>query len=260
MRWLLPLVAASAAFAQLPAPNEAGVSMGHLHFMVPNPDVHKKIWTDVLGAVPMKSGSLEALKMPGMLIIIGKANTPPTGGTVNSVVNHIGIAVKDYADIKAKLAAANVKMQELTPNVQMFADLDDGVRLEVLEDKTISTPVAFHHTHESVVDPEAARAWYVKEFGAGAGSRRNLPAAMIPGGEVDFLKAREAQAPTKGRSLDHIGFEVRDLDKFMEKLKADGVTIESPVRDMRQQIGLKISFIVDPQGTRIELTEGFAGK
>jgi catechol 2,3-dioxygenase-like lactoylglutathione lyase family enzyme len=126
----------------------------------------------------------------------------------------------------------------------------------VLEDKTLSTPVAFHHIHMSVTDQEAARAWYVKEFGAESSTRRNMPAAKIPGGEVDFLKAREPQAPTKGRSLDHIGFEVKDLQAFLEKLKADGVTINMPYRDVTKQVGLKIAFITDPNGVYIELTEG----
>lgn len=50
----------------------------------------------------------------------------------------------------------------------------------------------------------------MKEFGAAEGTRRG-PAAMIRGGEVDFLNAQMPAEPTKGRSLDHIGFEVKDL-------------------------------------------------
>jgi hypothetical protein len=34
-----------------------------------------------------------------------------------------------------------------------------------------------------------------------------MPAAAIPGGEIDFLKADKP--PTKNRSLDHIAFEVK---------------------------------------------------
>ena len=41
---------------------------------------------------------------------------PPTGGTNGSVVNHIGIAVKDYADIKAKAAAAGLMWRDLGTN------------------------------------------------------------------------------------------------------------------------------------------------
>jgi catechol 2,3-dioxygenase-like lactoylglutathione lyase family enzyme len=257
------LLAASAAglFAQLAPPNEMGVSFGHIHFVVPDPDATKKDWVDVFGAAPENSGTLSLLKIPGVFILVSKANMPPTGGTNGSVVNHIGLAVKDYADVKAKAAAANLPWRELTPNVQAFVTFPENVTIEVMEDKTLETPVAFHHVHASVPDQEAARAWYMKEFGAGSGSRRNMPSAMMPGNtEIDFLKARMPADGTKGRSLDHIGFEVKDLAATLKRLEADGVTINMPLRDMTKQIGLKIAFVTDPNGTYIELTEGLAAK
>jgi len=259
---MLGLLAISAATlcAQLPVPNEAGVSMGHLHFVVPNPDVEKKLFMDLFGADVTHAGSLELLRVPGIYIVVAKATTPPTGGTNGSVVNHIGFEVKDYAAFKAKAMAANVAWQELTPNVQAFATFPDDIRLEIIENKDLSTPVAFHHIHEQVTDQKAALAWYLKEFGAKEGSRRNTGVALIPGGEVDFLRAQMAQAPTKGRSLDHIGFEVKNLKAFCEKLKADGVQFDLEYREMPQLGGLKIAFVIDPNGTRIELTEGLAGK
>ena len=84
------------------------------------------------------------------------------------------------------------------------------------------------------------------------------PAAFVPGGEVDFLKANAAMAPTKGRALDHIGFEVKNLEEYCKKLQADGVTFDLTYRVIPQLKGLKIAYILDPIGTRIELTEGFA--
>jgi catechol 2,3-dioxygenase-like lactoylglutathione lyase family enzyme len=59
--------------------------------------------------------------------------------------------------------------------------------------------------------------------------------------------------------MDHIGFEVKNLEAFCKKLEAQGVKFEIPYRDV-PQLGLKIAFLVDPEGTRIELTEGLAGK
>jgi catechol 2,3-dioxygenase-like lactoylglutathione lyase family enzyme len=256
----LVAVLAGGVYAQTAPPNELGVSLGHIHFVVPDPDATKKAWIDVFGAQPVKAGALEPLKLPGIFIIITKANMPPAGGTNGSVVNHIGLAVKDYADIKAKAAAAGLMWRELTPNVQAFVTFPEAVTVEVMEVKDQATPVAFHHIHESVPDPANARAWYVKEFGAAEGTRRG-PAAMMPGStEVDFLKAQMPQAPTKGRSLDHIGFEVKDLATTLKRLEADGVTINMPLRDMTKQIDLKIAFITDPNGTYIELTEGLAAK
>ncbi len=231
--------------------------MGHVHLVVADPDAQKKAWIDGLGAQEEKAGALDLLKLPGIFVIVSKGM--PNGGSNGSSVNHIGLAVKDYAAIKAKLAAAQVPMQELTPNQQMFATFPEDVRVEIMEVKDQTPPVAFHNMHLSVPDPETTREWYVKTFGAAPGTRRG-PAAMIPGGEVDFLKARMPQEPTKGRSLDHIGFEVKDLAAFINKLEASGIRMDMPFTDMTQRIGLKIAFFTDPAGTRIELTEGLITK
>jgi len=196
---LFSILAASASggFAQTLPPNDSGVSLGHIHFVVTDPDATKKAWVDVFGAVPSKAGALDLLKLPGIFIIVSKANMPPTGGSQGSTVNHVGIAVKDYADVKAKTAAAGLMWRELTPNVQAFVSFPEMVTVEVMEVKDQATPVAFHHIHESVPDPAVARAWYVKEFGAAEGTRRG-PAAMIQGDELDFLKAQVPAEPTKG--------------------------------------------------------------
>ena len=72
---LVLLVLHAPLAAQLPAPNEAGVSAGHLHMMVRDPAVHKKIWVDVLGAQVVNAGTLELLKLPGIFLVLGKADT-----------------------------------------------------------------------------------------------------------------------------------------------------------------------------------------
>jgi catechol 2,3-dioxygenase-like lactoylglutathione lyase family enzyme len=74
------------------------------------------------------------------------------------------------------------------------------------------------------------------------------------------VKASAPGAPTKGRALDHIGFEVTGLEAFCKKLEADGTKFDLTYRELAALGGLKISYIIDPEGTRIELTEGFRGK
>ena len=259
MRWLA-LLAASAIplFGQLAPPNAAGISLGHIHLVVPDPDAQIKVWTDVLGATMEKSGPLSLLKLPGIFIIVSKGNA--TEGSNGSTANHIGFLVKDYAALKTRLAAGNIPtVFEIAKNKQIMLTFPDQIRVEFNEDPSISTPVAFHHIHLMTTDPAALQAWYVKTFGADASTRRNLPAAKIPGGEVDFLKAKDAPAATKGRTLDHIGFEIQDLDAFCKKLAAEGMAFDMPYRDI-PAIGLKIAFIIDPAGTRIELTQGLAAK
>jgi catechol 2,3-dioxygenase-like lactoylglutathione lyase family enzyme len=188
----------------------------------------------------------------------------------------MGFSVKSFAAIKAKAEAAGMHVQEVTPNVQAFVTLPNDVILEVQEDPMLQTDVAFSHYHLMVPDQNAAREWYMKTFGGVEAQRRpGLKGVGIPPGTVDFLggggggrgKAKEGAPPaapppppatTKGRFLDHIGFEVKDLDAFAKTLEAQGIKFDMAPRDMTKQFGLKIAFITDPFGTYIELTEGLS--
>ena len=42
--------------------------------------------------------------------------------------------------------------------------------------------------------------------------------------QLRFAKAEAAQPPTKGRILDHTGFEVRDLKAFIKTLEGNNTT------------------------------------
>jgi hypothetical protein len=87
--------------------------------------------------------------------------------------------------------------------------------------------------------------------------RETIFAAKFNDNEVDFNAAPMPQLATRGRAIDHIGFEVKGLAAFVKKLEASGVTFETPYRVVPES-GLKSAFIVDPVGTRIQLTEGLA--
>ena len=261
MRTLLCMLAsAGPLLAQLAPPNDHGVALGHVHLMVEDPEVQKKLWVGVLGAQVVHAGTLEMWKLPGIFVIAGKARTAPTGGTVGSTVNHFGFLVKSYGEMKLRAVAAGLTI--VTDNAatkQLMVDFPDGVRVEFTEDAAMKGEIAMHHIHLSTPDMEAQRAWYAKIFGGRAGERGQFFAVFLPGGEVDFRKAAQAEAPTKGRSLDHIGFEVKGLEAFCKQLEAAGVKLETPYREMPQLGGLKLAFLVDPEGTRIELTEGLGG-
>ena len=98
------------------------------------------------------------------------------------------------------------------------------------------------------------QAWYGKIFGAKAGVRNNAPIADIPGTQLRFNKAQTAQLTTKGRVLDHIGFDVKDLQGFIKKLEANGIKLDRPYTK-NEQTGASLAFITDPWGTYIELNE-----
>ena len=256
----LCVFSANPVFAQLAPYNAEGLTIGHFHMFVNDPEPIKKLFVETLGGRVTATGSLELISFPGIMVVLGKSRTPPTGGSDGSTVNHVGFKVKDLAPIKVQFAAAGLTLALDNDRAkQIIANFPEGVRVEFTEDTALSTPIAFHHFHLSTPAQEAQRAWYVKMFGGVEGMRGAFPAAMFPGGEADFLKAPAPQAPTKGRSLDHIGFEVKGLEAFCKKLAADGVTFDTEFREV-PAIGLKIAFVVDPAGTRIELTEGLAGR
>jgi catechol 2,3-dioxygenase-like lactoylglutathione lyase family enzyme len=264
------LAAAVAFFAQTAAPNPTGISAGHIHIVVADPAAYQKTIISVLGGTPVNAGPLTMVKEPGIFFIMTQAKgAGPSGGSKGSVADHMGFSVKSYAATKAKAVAAGLNVQELTPNVQAFVTFPNDVIVEIQEDTALPTETAFSHFHLMAPDQNATREWYMKTFGGVEAQRRpGLKGVGIPPGTVDFLgvggrggKNKDGSTPTPpaataGRFLDHIGFEVKDLDAFAKKLQADGVKLDSGPTDMTKQFGLKIAFLTDPNGTRIELTEG----
>lgn len=245
---------ATAGVAQLPAPNAAGVSTGHTHLSVPDVTRHRELWKS-FGAVEKTSGRLQLLGFPGMyLLLTERAPNAPSGETS---ANHIAFTVKDYDLYKRKLEDFGATfVLENAENGQILADLPDGVRVEFLRDTEQAEPIVFHHTHLSAADQGALRDWYLEVFGAEPGERNGMPSALVPGGRVDVLAARGPQPkPTQGAAIDHIGFEVADMDAFAQKMERLGIAFDRPPQHI-EAIGLTIAFITDPVGTYIEITEG----
>src|SRR6202043_2614395 len=131
----------------------------------------------------------------------------------------------------------------------------DGVRMEILEDKTQSVPIRNEHVHLFLQEAEIpkAQAWYAKTFGGKAGTRNGAPVVDLPGVQLRFAKADTAQTPTRHRVLDHIGFDVKDHPAFMQKIAAEGTMLDEPARKVPN--GSTITYITDPWGTRIEIIE-----
>ncbi len=78
-------------------------------------------------------------------------------------------------------------------------------------------------------------------------------AADIPGANLTFTKSDTPTVPTRGRVLDHLGFDVKDLEAFAKKLQEAGVKLDRQVE--RRPDGSAIAFTRDEWGTSIELNE-----
>ncbi len=258
---LVSSLMAGAAWAQPYTPNEAGVTMGHWHLNSADIETNKKIFLS-MGGTAGPAGPLQRVIFPGVMVILnlgGGPNVPAaTGPSVGSVVNHVGFVVRNVQDAVAKWKAAGVPVLPGNNNRldQAYVVTPDGLRIEILEDKNQIVSIRNEHVHFFL--PEAAipesQAWYAKIFAAKPGTRGGAAVADLPGTQLRFAKAVAPQVPTKGRILDHIGFDISDLQGFIKKtLEPNGIKLDSPYR--KNDAGVGIAFITDPWGTYIELNE-----
>ena len=265
---LVALWPLAVSWAQVYAPNKAGVSMGQWYTIVKDVDATKKFWM-VFGGKPIKIDDTEVMKFPGVLIFMKQGT--PTGPSVGTAVNHVGFGVPDAAKELAAWKALGGKTSEVrnSPlNGQHTGDVvsPDELTVEFTEENGIApypqlppnTLIESNHIHFGVLGSSRTevQAWYVKMFGAIPGKLGDNLTGDIPG--VKFLRwgnGKDMPLPTKGRALDHIGFEVKNLQEFCKKLEASGVKFDGPYSKSRHK-SFASAELTDPMGVSIELTEG----
>ena len=238
-------------------PAESRVSNSHIHLFTKDPEVQRHFWVDVMGASAGKMGpDRDLYTLPKVLVIVDKGN--PTAGTEGSIVNHVGFKVRDMKDILDKVAAQHFTIQLENPNqenpTQAFFLGPDDVRIELLADKKLGTVSENHQVHFFTPDIDAMQKWYVANFGATPQAFGKVKLATLPGVTLIFSPTETHVSGTKGRALDHLGFEVKDLEGFSKTLEANGLKLDTPYRKI-PQMGFAVTFLTDPWGTRIELTE-----
>ena len=254
----------SPAYAQLAVPNDTGIAFGHVHLKVSDPELHTKLWVDHFGGVVSEQSGLAdrgltAINLPNFFIILERG--APTGGTAGSVMDHIGFKVRNLADFLANWRAAGYSVDrefvgsEGVPNG--YVTMPDGVWVELQEDPGLHVPIAGYHIHFWTPDYVELLDWYTEVFDLNIRPRGRIQTTTdVPGMNMSFGDAEGPTAPTRGRALDHIGFEVDDLEAFCQKLEAKGIEFDITYREV-DSVELKIAFLTDPSGTYIELTEGY---
>lgn len=253
---LASTLTAGTAAAQ-PAPfNQVGVTMGHWHIASKDVEANKKLFLAMGGKLYMPGGN-PLIMFPGLYINLVLNDEKGDGGTVGSVVDHVGFIVDNVQKRVAEWKAAGVAVLPGNNNRldQAFVVTPDGVRMEILEDKMQPMAIRGEHVHLSLTEAEIpkAQAWYVKTFGGKPGTRNNAPVVDLPGVQIRFAASDTKKPPTRGRVLDHIGFDVKDHAAFVKKLQAEGIKLDEPVR--KSAAGNTITYITDPWGTRIEIVQ-----
>jgi len=253
------------AFAQLAPPNDIGVALGHIHLAVKDVEAQKPFWTTMLGGTLVTNGPLTLIQFSGIFVMLRQADAPaPAAG---SVADHFGLVYQDLAAARARWKAAGVKYDvgETNPNQGYVYSPDGGVRVEVFGDPSLPGPVGMDHIHlyPPGADIPAMQAWYAKAFGGFPGQRKRVAGPGVIECDyfhrfnVSFSPATGKLAPSRGRGIDHIGFDVTNLEEFEKRLAPQGVKFDAPIRQV-QNARTKVAFFTDPWGTYIEVTEKLA--
>ena len=223
--------------------------------------VQQKFW-ETMGGVPVANQRLAMIQLPGVFILLRRGETK--GGTVGSIVNHLGFVWKDLAAAKAKWQAAGYTIEPGGDANHGYILGPDGIRLEYSGDPSLQTPVRINHVHLQPPDVPAMQAWYAKVLGGVSGTctRASAPDAAecvdVAGVSLAMSKSATTLEPTAGRSLDHIGFDVKNLPAFLERMTAEGVTITQGLTPSNFVSTMRVAFIADPWGTKMEITENIA--
>ncbi len=157
-----------------------------------------------------------------------------------------------------KVAAQHFTIQVENPNkdnpTQVFFLGPDDMRIELLADKNLTTVSENHQVHFFTPDISGMQKWYVANFCAAPQTFGKVKLANLPGVTLIFRPTETPVTGTKARALDHIGFEVKELESFSKTLEANGAKLDTLYRKV-QQMGFAVAFLTDPWGPRIELTE-----
>ena len=248
------------ATAQLASPGPSGVVMGHLHLTTKDIEASRRFWT-ALGGVAVQNGALQLIQFPGMFVMLRQAQQPPPGSE-GSTVERIVLRVKT-----TEMAQVLEKLEQATGSkASAILTSPEGVAIEI-RGATAQEPAArMERLVFKSVAPAEVRDWYVKTFGATPdsqpqaapdGAPSQVAIASLPGVAMYFNKADSAPAGTRGRGLDHVGFEVKNLEEFCKKLEAAGQKFDRPYTKLPNSM-TAIAFLTDPWGTYLELTENLA--
>ena len=261
----LLLCSALTLTAQLPAPNAEGVSAGHHILRAKDVEVTNKFWT-TLGGEPAALATIKLMKFPGVLLIIGAprvaAGAPaqppqPLPGNHGTTVEFITFKVKDLKASLAKWKAAGLEPMKEYKDVTLLSP--DDVQVRIIEDKSLSVPIASDGIFMNVANGAEVSAWYAKWFGAKLSRSGSDTIGDIPGARIVFHETKDPIAPTKGHSLNLLGFEVKDLPAFVKKYQDAGGKFDGAgTIATATAANLSVIQLTDPWGTSIEVSQGLA--
>jgi catechol 2,3-dioxygenase-like lactoylglutathione lyase family enzyme len=246
------------AEAQFAEPNDRGVAFGHMHVVVEDLELHKRLWPHVFGAELVEKQGYTAVRLADALIFFRDAE--PTAPSVETAIDNFGIKVRDLEGVLSKWRALGYEVDSERPGASggsvAYITMPGGIRLALSEEPNQSASAAMGHVQLASPVGRELMAWYAERFGAIASTQDDGGyVASIPGSELRFEKTEKDRLPTDGTAIDHIGFEIQEWDAFIESLREAGIEFEfGPVHV--ESLDLWVAFFNDPGGILVEITHG----
>jgi lactoylglutathione lyase len=125
----------------------------------------------------------------------------------------------------------------------------------------------FLHTSITVKRMDESLAFYTEVLGLEFERRRTIPENHaeiafvkdpVSGARIELTHWEGKDAVEAGEQLDHLAFEVEDLDRFLLKAKGKNVTVAKEPFRLAGGSG-RLAFVLDPNDVWIELIERPAG-
>lgn len=226
----------------------------HVHMAVPEPLVAAQWYKDNVGG-EFVDGRTDRLLF-GTTRIMFLPSTPETRPSEGGVVDHLGFSVPDLEAVVAKARAAGATIQgdiRDIPGLFKLAFIVDpfGSRIELLQDEQ---HLGFHHIHLRSTDPQATFKWYEDTFGGIRTNLRGRLDGILYPGNVWLLITEGENFPSRGASIDHIGWRALDSAETIADLESKDVEFTSEPVDMTLPNGMINYFYVQgPEGAHVEL-------
>jgi catechol 2,3-dioxygenase-like lactoylglutathione lyase family enzyme len=243
-------------------PNPQGVVFHNISFQVPDYDANVDFFTK-LGLIKQPSEStnrFSVFRCPNSDVSYTvQEDLKASGGSVGTVLDHIGFQVPDVPTAVAKWKGLGLRVEpgnaanSPVRAQQAYVYSPDNVKMEILQDPMMTTNIKPHHVHFFTSDPIATQAFYANVFGAVPGKRAIFDAADVPNMNLTFSKANGPVVSTDGHPLHHIGFGVPNVEQAMKEMEAKGVVFDPALQPPPRPGPLHIAFFVDPWGTLVEL-------
>ncbi len=258
MRTPFRLPTALTALLLLPGLALAQSTFTHVHIRVPDVEAAANWYGELLGGEVRPGG-------PGFFVLQsnGFIGTMPNEGNAGAsregAIDHFGFGFDDLeaAVERARQLGARID-EEPRPGITapLIAFIEDpwGARIELMQDPAHPR---INHVHIFVDDKDATRDWFLDIFGGEFVPEQGGDNfhCIVYGNlwvQISEVAAGERE-PSRGRSLDHIGFRVTEsLTDFAARIEATGYP---PYLIRPNPPGSDLLFFEGPGGVHFEIVE-----